>query len=103
MDTINEKTTATIECAFYDENAILVAPDSGSFQLYDKFSGTSLRSGSVPAITAEYDFDLTIVDNTLVDQTSRYEIRVLEVAFIYGTKTGRGVYEYQVDNLSYLT
>jgi len=64
MDTINEKTTATLELAFFDINSVALLPDSGSFELYDKFSGTSIRSGSIPAITAEYDFTLTVADNT---------------------------------------
>jgi len=102
MDTINELTTATLELTFYDETGTAAPPDSGSFELYDKFSGTVIRSGSLPAITATYNFSLTTTDNTFLDQTNRYEIRVLEVAFIYGTKIGRGVYEYQINNLSYL-
>lgn len=102
MDTINEQTTATLELAFYDENSDSVAPDSASFQLYDKFSGTSIRSGSISGVTATYDFSLLTTDNALLDATNRYEIRVMEVEFIYGTKTGRGVYEYRVDNLAYL-
>jgi hypothetical protein len=103
MDTIKEQTTATLEFAFYDENAAAVIPDNGSFQLYDKFSGTAIRNGSISGLAATMDFDLTTTDNTLLDQTARYEIRVLEVEYTYTTKTGRGLYEYKVENLSYLT
>jgi len=103
MTTVNEKTTATLEFAFFDENSDAVTPDAATFKIYDKFSGTELRTGTVTGLDDTVDFDIIVGDNTLTDQTNRYELRILEVEFTYGTKTGRGEYEWQVENLSYLT
>jgi hypothetical protein len=101
MTEIYEATTATITVVFRDENGDAIIPTSGSFVLYDKFSGTVKRTGSLENLEASMDFELTEDDSSIIDQINKYEILRLEVEFNYNSKVGRGLYEVKIVNLSY--
>ena len=101
MTEVYEATTATITVVFTDENGDSVIPTSASFVLYDKFSGTVKREGTLDNLEASMDFELTEGDTAILDQMNKYEILRLEVEFNYNSKVGRGLYEVKIVNLSY--
>jgi len=103
MDTINEETTAIVTIGFQDENEEGVIPDSASFILYDKFSGTVRRSGSLGALDTSVDLELTPDDNVILNQGNRYEIAVLYVEFTYSGRQGSSEYYYKILNLAKVT
>jgi len=101
MTEIYEATTATITISFTDENNDAIVPSAASFVLYDKFSGTVKREGTLDNLEASMDFELTEDDSSIIDQINKYEILRLEVEFNYNSKVGRGLYEVKIVNLSY--
>lgn len=100
MEEINEETTCIITIDFLDENDAAVIPDSANWILYDSFSGTNRRIGTIGAPTSSYDLELTPDDNQILSVNSRYEVATLYVNFIYGGRTGKGEYSYKIMNLA---
>jgi len=100
MDVINEGTTATLTMDFKDENGIAISPDTGTYLIYDKFSGTEIRSGSVYPLATSVAFSLLASDNALQNAKNRYEIRVVYIEFTYGARRGSGEYSYKIENLA---
>jgi hypothetical protein len=102
METINENTTCTIQVNFWDEDGVAITPDSASYVLYDKFSGTSRGSGAIGSLATSVNLTLSTTENRILDQNNRYEIAVAQVSFAYGTKSNTQEYQYKISNLSYL-
>jgi len=98
MEEVNEKSTVILTLAFTDEDGNAFIPDSLTYILYDKISGTERASGTlVPA--ASVDLELTPAHNAILDQNNRYEIAEVQVTYVSGTKTGRSTYAYKIINL----
>ena len=99
MDQINESTTCIITMSFFDESNVALTPDTIDYVLYDKFSGTQKRTGTLTPATS-VALEITPAQNAILDQTNRYEIAVLQVTFTSGTKQCNDTYPYQINNLS---
>lgn len=102
MEEINEGSSCKIAMAFYDEDDLVLIPDSISYILYDKFSSTQRTSGTItPASSVELEISATY--NDILDQSNRYEVAVFQVTFISGTKTCNDTYQYKILNLAKIT
>ena len=102
MESVNEQTTCQVTIAFYDEHDNTLTPDSISYILYDKFSGTQRATGTLTPNTS-VTLEITPSQNNILDQTNRYEIAVLQVTFISDGKQATSTYSYKIVNLSKVT
>lgn len=100
MEEINEETTCVITVDFFDEDGTAVVPDTADWILYDRFSGTNRRTGTIASPTSSYDLEFTPEDNQILNATNRYEVATLYVNFTYGGRTGKGEYSYKILNLA---
>lgn len=102
MITVNEKTTLVITVAFYDENDLPVVPDSGTYKIHDKYSGTVLVAAtSIVSLASVIDILLPTAATTMNNTALHEEIHVVTVDVLYDVSTKRctSEYQYKVRNL----
>lgn len=100
MQSVNEGTSATLTMAFTDEDGSSITPSSATYTLFDKFSGEIVRSGAISPLSESVDFQITPSDTAIMNSRNRYEIRTVEVTFLYDGKTGKGEYSFKAVNLA---
>jgi hypothetical protein len=102
IDTVNEKTTFTLQISFYDANGTLTIPTSFKYKLIDVVSGTILTdTTTISPGTATYDLIILSDNNRMLDTTKSFERRRLTVQwYSYATLIGTDQYIYQVKNLN---
>lgn len=103
MDEIYEQTTAILTLTFTDAGGSSIVPDTITYTLYDKFSGTVRTTGTVASPAASVELELTPTNNQILQATNRYEIATIEVYFTYGTREGKDTYSYKILNMSKVT
>ena len=101
MDEINEGTTAILTVAFTDENSAAVTPDTATYMLYDKFSGTVIiAETSIGSLDTSIDIEISAANNEIIDQSMRYELKTVYLEFTYDGRQGSAEYTYKVLNLA---
>jgi hypothetical protein len=100
MQEINEQSTAILTLSFTDEDGATISPDSITYTLYDKMSGTVRATGTATAdASGSAELEFTPEHNEILDQNNRYEIAEAQVVYTYNSKTGRDTYQYKIVNL----
>ena len=103
MESINEGSSAILTIAFTDQDGDAITPDSATFTIYDKFSGTERRSGTISSLASSITFVTTDEDNAILNQNNRYEVVAILIEFSYNSRYGKGEYFYKVNNLAQVT
>lgn len=101
MDTINEKTTYVVTATFTDYEGDPVTPNTGVYSLYNLTGGRAILSDEVFTPTAStHDFEITHLQNAIVNPNSVNEMMILTINFLYdNTRRGTSEYRYLIKNL----
>lgn len=103
METIKEGASGILTISFTDQNGTAITPASATFNIYDKFSGTSRRTGTISNLASSITFVTTATDNAILNQNNRYEVVAILIEFTYNGRYGKGEYYYKVENLAQVT
>lgn len=84
MDSVNEKSSATVTVEVKDKDKVLAQPTSATYRIDDVDSGDEVRADKVITMAGgTEEIDLEFADNTMVDATKKKEVRRLTVDAIY--------------------
>jgi hypothetical protein len=100
---VNEGTTVILNAAFEDEDGDPVIPEAVSYAIYDVSSETYVLAKTTIAVGLlddEIDIEITAAQNAIIDNTKKYELRIVSVDFTYSTsKHGTNEYQFRIKNL----
>jgi len=103
LELIKEENTATLQVSFADEDGGAVTPSSGTYQIDDE-SGQSVKAETgISPSAATHNITITGAENAIICDDKAYETRTVTVTWTNGTITGKDIYQYQVQNLKYVT
>jgi len=103
METIKEGSSGILTISFTDQDGNAITPDSATFNIYDEFSGTVRRSGTISSLASSITFVTTDSDNAIIDQNNRYEVVAILIEFTYNSRYGKDTYKYKIENLAKVT
>jgi hypothetical protein len=101
IEQVNEKSTAYLTATFKDKAGVAQAPALAHYRIDDVESGQTVRGETeITAPGAVVELVLTVVDNTLVNQAAKHELRRVTVVGEYGAGDAvTAEYIYDVVNL----
>lgn len=102
-----EKETGFITLTFVDQDSNSIAPELGTYTLYDKKTKAIINSQDktpIPNLAASVDLELVPADNPIIDDTLGIEEHVIFVEWVYSTdKKGKQELTFDVINLEKVT
>ena len=104
MASVKEGSLAFLTVKFYDEDNILSTPNSATWEVHDKGTGSVLKvATAMLPIASSYEIELGSSINTLLDSNSSEETRVVTVKASFGAdRNVNDEYEYDVLGLEYV-
>jgi hypothetical protein len=95
MESVTEKSSARLIVTFYNASNVAEAPSSALYKITDLDSEKEIVApSSITPVATSVTLDITPTANTLVNQTKRFEVRVVTVTAVYGD-ADQLVEEYQ--------
>jgi hypothetical protein len=104
IDTVNEKSQATLTVSFKDENGTAVIPTKFIYWSKDVVTNTTLKvSTTINPVAASYAITIPSNENRIIDTRKSHEDKKVSVEWYSGvTLIGTADYTYRVNNLSYI-
>ena len=102
MDEINERCTYVLTISFYDEDNVLVVPNTATYRIDDVTTGTAIKAQTTcgAVMASSMDVEITTDENNMIAENHTYETRRVTVEFTYGAaKRGTDEYLYKIHNL----
>ena len=103
--TINERTTAWLTLAFFDELGNAVAPSSATYSINCLTSGNNVLPSTVlGALATVMTIAITSAQNAMQNPANLQEFRRLTIAVTYGDGAETTAeYDYVVKNLNFIS
>ncbi len=100
---VNENSTSYLTVTFYDESSEPVTPDSITWKVHDKSTGTELQPATSVPVGTSVELVISPTINRILNSIHKEETRVVTVETTYGsTQQFNADYEYSVKNLRHL-
>ena len=98
---VNERSTALVDVAFWDEDGVAATPSAASYRIDNASSGTAvLASTALTGLAPTMTIEITPTQNAMGTATNPVEERVVTVDWTYGSaRRGTDEYRYLLRNL----
>jgi hypothetical protein len=98
---VNEGSSCTLSCTFYDENGNAVTPTEATYRL-DDIKATGDTNITPETAFTPGDLEISADENRILDASKQNERRMVTIRWTYagGAKKGASQEEYLLKNLS---
>lgn len=99
---VKEGSSSFLTISFYDQDGVLEAPSSATYQVNDEESETVMLAETALPAGSSVEVEMTPAINTIVDDGKEVETRVITVRATIGSEKANEEYKYKLKNLRFV-